>query len=257
MTFDLNGAGVLITGGASGLGAATARRLAAGGARVVVADLQDAAGQAIASEVGGRYLRTDVTDSESLAAAVAAAGEAERGLRVAVACAGILRGKRLVNRSGQAAPLDSFLAEIQVNLLGTINTLRLAASAMAGNQPTADGERGVCVLTASVAAFEGQVGQVGYAASKAGVAGLVLPAARDLAELGIRVVAIAPGVFDTPMFNTSVAEAAREGLLQHTLFPKRVGAPEEYAQLVEQIAANPMLNGTVLRLDGGVRMPAK
>lgn len=257
MTLDLSGAGVLITGGASGLGAATARRLAACGAAVVLADLQDEAAQAIAADIGGRYVRTDVTDPDSLAAAVAAASSPARGLRVAVACAGILRGKRLVNRTGQPAPLDSFLAEIQVNLLGTINTLRLAAGAMASNQPTADGERGVCVLTSSVAAFEGQVGQVGYAASKAGVAGLVLPAARDLADLGIRVLAIAPGVFDTPMFNTSVAEAARDGLLQHTLFPKRVGAPDEYAQLVEQIAANPMLNGTVLRLDGGVRMPAR
>lgn len=249
-------AGVLVTGGASGLGAATARRLAALGARVVVADVQDERGAALAAEIGGQYLRTDVTDSASLEAAVTAGAQAPRGLRIAVACAGILRGKRLLDRSGAAAPLDSFLAEIQINLLGTISTLRLAAAAMAANQPTDGGERGVCVLTSSVAAYEGQIGQVGYAASKAGVAGLVLPAARDLAGVGIRVVAIAPGIFDTPMF-AGVTDNVRQGLLAQTLFPQRLGSPEEFAQLVEQIAANPMLNGTVLRLDGGVRMPAR
>jgi NAD(P)-dependent dehydrogenase (short-subunit alcohol dehydrogenase family) len=257
MTTGFAGAGVLITGGASGLGAATARHLAATGANIVLADLQDQAGQDVAAEVGGRYVRTDVTDPDSLASAVAAAAAAERGLRLAVACAGILRGKRLVGRSGQPAPLESFWAEIQVNLVGTINTLRLAAAAMASNAPGDSGERGVCVLTSSVAAFEGQMGQVGYAASKAGVAGLVLPAARDLADLGIRVVAIAPGIFDTPMFNEAVTESAREGLLRHTLFPRRIGAPAEFAMLVEQIAANAMLNGEVIRLDGGVRMPAR
>lgn len=253
---DFSGAGVLISGGASGLGAATARRLAAAGASVVLADLQDELGQRLAAEIGAAYIRADVGKSEALEDAASAAAKAPRGLRLMVACAGILRGKRLVNRSGEAAPLESFLAEIQVNLLGTINALRIAAAAMARNTPEADGERGVCVLTSSVAAFDGQTGQVGYAASKAGIAGLVLPAARDLAALGIRVAAIAPGIFDTPMFD-AVSETAREGLLAQTLFPARLGSPSEFALLVEQIATNPMINGTVLRLDGGVRMPAR
>lgn len=253
---DFSGAGVLISGGASGLGAATARRLAAAGASVVLADLQDELGQRLAAEIGAAYIRADVGKSEALEDAASAAAKAPRGLRLMVACAGILRGKRLVNRSGEAAPLESFLAEIQVNLLGTINALRIAAAAMARNTPEADGERGVCVLTSSVAAFDGQTGQVGYAASKAGIAGLVLPAARDMAALGIRVAAIAPGIFDTPMFD-GVSETAREGLLAQTLFPARLGSPSEFALLVEQIATNPMINGTVLRLDGGVRMPAR
>jgi NAD(P)-dependent dehydrogenase (short-subunit alcohol dehydrogenase family) len=252
----LQDAGVLVTGGASGLGAATAQRLADLGAQVVVADLQDDRGREVAAAIGGRYLRTDVTDADAVASAVAAAAEAGRGLRLAVACAGVLRAKRLVDRSGEAAPLATLAAEIQVNLLGTINTLRLAAAAMAANEPEDDGQRGLCVLTSSVAAFEGQVGQVGYAASKAGVAGLTLPAARDLAGLGIRVVAIAPGIFDTPMFE-AISPAARDALVQQTLFPKRLGQPAEFALLVEQVAANVMLNGTVIRLDGGVRMSAR
>jgi len=253
---DFASAGVLISGGASGLGAATARRFAAAGASVVLADLQDELGQRLADEIGAAYIRADVGDSAALTAAADAAAQAPRGLRLMVACAGILRGKRLVNRAGEAAPLESFLAEIQVNLLGTINALRIAAAAMARNTPEEDGQRGACVLTSSVAAFDGQTGQVGYAASKAGIAGLVLPAARDLAALGIRVAAIAPGIFDTPMFD-GVSENARAGLLAQTLFPARLGSPTEFALLVEQIATNAMINGTVLRLDGGVRMPAR
>jgi NAD(P)-dependent dehydrogenase (short-subunit alcohol dehydrogenase family) len=253
---DLRDAGVLVTGGASGLGAATARLAANSGARVVIADLQDESGAGLATEIGARYVRADVTDEHSLWSAVNAAAEAPRGLRLAVSCAGVIRSKRLLSRHGSPAPMSGIAAEVQVNLVGSINTLRLAAAAMFGNAAEEDGERGVVVLTSSLAAFDGQVGQVGYAAAKAGVAGLVLPAARDLAGLGIRVVAIAPGMFDTPMLSGDVPDAARLALLAQAQCPQRAGRPIEFARLVEHIASNPMLNAEVIRLDGGVRMPA-
>jgi NAD(P)-dependent dehydrogenase (short-subunit alcohol dehydrogenase family) len=219
----LQGYGVVVTGAASGLGAATAQRLAAAGAYIVVADLQEGRGTEMAAALGGRFVRTN----------------------------------RLVRGSGEASALEAFQSVIDINLIGTINVLRLAAQSMAANEPTADGERGVCIMTSSIAAFEGQVGQVAYAASKAGVAGMALAAARDLADRGIRVNAIAPGVFGTPMFLDDVPEAAQENLLGNTLFPARAGKPEEFAHLVEHIITNPMLNGEVIRLDGGIRMPAR
>jgi NAD(P)-dependent dehydrogenase (short-subunit alcohol dehydrogenase family) len=247
----------LITGGASGLGAATARRLAAAGANVVISDVNSEAGGRFAREVGARALfaAADVTDEAEVAAAIAAGREKFGALHGAVNCAGIAPGERILGRSGPHR-LDSFRRAIDINLTGTFNVLRLAAQAMAGNEPDGEGERGVIINTASVAAFEGQVGQAAYSASKAGVAGLTLPAARELARLGIRVMAIAPGVFETPMVAAFTAEL-RQSLAAQVPFPPRLGRPEEYAALVEHIIVSPYLNGEVIRLDGALRMSAK
>jgi NAD(P)-dependent dehydrogenase (short-subunit alcohol dehydrogenase family) len=236
----------LVTGGGSGLGAATARLLEGGGANVVVADLKGEGGNS-------RFVETDVTDEASVRGAVGTALEHFGGLHGAINCAGVASAEKTLGRQGPHS-LGSFEKVVQVNLTGTFNVVRLAAEAMAKNEPTeADGERGVIVNTASVAAFDGQVGQVAYAASKGGVVAMTLPVARDLASLGIRVVAIAPGIFDTPMM-AGLPEAARESLGKQVPFPSRLGRPEEYAALVRHIVENRMLNGEVIRLDGAIRM---
>lgn len=251
----MDGAGALVAGGASGLGAATARLLAAGGARVVVADLNGERGIELAAEIGGEFVEADVSDAGAVQAAVDRAAEAEGGLRISVCCAGIGWAERLV-RSRGPHDLEYFSNVVKVNLIGTFNVLRLAAAAMIGNEPDEEGERGVCVNTASIAAFDGQIGQCAYAASKAGIVGLTLPAARDVAAKGVRVMTIAPGLFDTPLL-AALPEAARESLGASIPFPSRLGRPQEYAQLVGQIVANPMLNGETIRLDGAIRMAPK
>jgi NAD(P)-dependent dehydrogenase (short-subunit alcohol dehydrogenase family) len=240
-----------VAGGASGLGDATARELAARGARVTVADLNEERGAALAEEIGGAFAKADVTDEAQVHAAVDAAGD----LRLAVSCAGIGWAERTVGKEGPAA-LQPFETVVRVNLIGTFNVLRLSAAAMAGNEPDAGGERGAVVMTASIAAFDGQIGQTAYSASKGGVVGLTLPAARDLARLRIRVCTIAPGVFDTPLL-AALPEAAREALGAGVPHPARLGRPEEYALLACHIAENAMLNGETIRLDGALRMPPK
>jgi NAD(P)-dependent dehydrogenase (short-subunit alcohol dehydrogenase family) len=247
----IDGGVAAVFGGASGLGEATARRLADGGAKVLVADLNAERAAEVAAEIGGAHVPCDVADSASVEDAIAAATELGP-LRVAVDCAGIATPTKLV-RKGKATPLEDFAKVIAVNLLGTINVLRCAAVAMAENEPSADGDRGVCVVTASIAAYEGQVGQVAYAASKAGVAGLTLPVARELAAHAIRVVAIAPGLFDTPLL-AGLPRPAREALAGSVPYPARLGDPAEYAALVEHIVANTMINGETIRLDGALRM---
>jgi NAD(P)-dependent dehydrogenase (short-subunit alcohol dehydrogenase family) len=251
----LEGIGALVAGGASGLGEATARALAERGARVAVADLNEERGRPLADELGGLFVRTDVTDERAVAAAVDAAVQELSAIRLAVSCAGIGWAERTVKRDGPGA-LEPFEAVVRVNLIGTFNVLRLAASVMAQNEPDDQDERGAVVMTASIAAFDGQIGQTAYAASKAGVVGLTLPAARDLSRLGIRVCTIAPGLFDTPLLGALPAEA-RQKLGEQIPFPSRLGRPQEYAQLACQIAENPMLNGEVIRLDGALRMPPK
>ena len=254
---DLSGAGAIVAGGASGLGAATARELAARGARVAVADLNGEGASALASELGGNAigLAVDVTDESQVEGAVARAREAFGGLRVAVSCAGIGWAERTVGKHG-AAELGPFEQVIGVNLVGTYNVLRLSAAAMTENEPDAEGERGVVVMTASAAAFDGQIGQTAYSASKGGVVGLTLPAARDMARWGVRVCTIAPGLFDTPLL-AALPEQTRDALGKSVPFPQRLGRPEEYAALACQIAENPMLNGETIRLDGALRMPPK
>jgi NAD(P)-dependent dehydrogenase (short-subunit alcohol dehydrogenase family) len=227
------------------------------GGSVVVADVDAERGRKVADGLGerARFVATDVTDEDATRAAVAAAVELGGSLHVAVSCAGIAPAERVLGRQGPHA-LARFVAAIQVNLVGTFNVTRLAAEAMAGNEPLADGERGVIVHTASVAAFDGQIGQAAYAASKAGVAGMTLPIARELARLGIRVVAVAPGIFDTPML-AGMPEQVRASLGAQVPFPPRLGRPEEYAALVRHIVENPMLNGETIRLDGAIRMAPK
>jgi NAD(P)-dependent dehydrogenase (short-subunit alcohol dehydrogenase family) len=248
----LEGTAALIAGGASGLGEATARQLSARGARVLIADIDAERGQALADELGGVFARTDVTDADAVQAAVDAARDAFGELRVAVTCAGIGWAERTVGKDG-AAPLEPFARVIGVNLIGTYNVLRLSAAAMTGNEPDDEGERGVVVLTASIAAYDGQIGQTAYAASKGGVVGLTLPAARDLARWGVRVCTIAPGLFDTPLL-AGLPEPARAALGKQIPFPSRLGRPAEYGALACQIAENAMLNGEVIRLDGALRM---
>ncbi len=251
----LQGSSAIVTGGASGLGAATARRLAAGGARVVVVDRDEAKGQALAAELeGGSFAAADVTDAAQVQAAVDAAA-ALAPLRVAVSCAGVGWASRTLNKAGEPHALDLFETVIRINLIGTFNVLRLAAATMAKNEPV-DGERGVIVNTASVAAFEGQVGQIAYASSKAGVVGMTLPAARDLAPVGIRVCTVAPGIFDTPMLG-SLPEEVRQALAANVVFPKRLGDPAEYAAAVAFVVDTGYLNGEIIRLDGALRMQPK
>jgi NAD(P)-dependent dehydrogenase (short-subunit alcohol dehydrogenase family) len=248
----LDAAAALVAGGASGLGEATARELARRGARVAIADLNAERGQALADELGGVFSPADVTDETAVATAVQAAVEAFGELRLAVSCAGIGWAERTVGKQGAAA-LEPFEQVVRVNLIGTFNVLRLAAAAMASNEPDADGERGAVVMTASIAAYDGQIGQAAYAASKGGVVGLTLPAARDLARQGIRVCTIAPGLFDTPLL-AGLPEPARKALGEQIPFPSRLGQPAEYGALACQIAENTMLNGEVIRLDGALRM---
>lgn len=247
----------LITGGASGLGAATARMVVAGGGRVVLADLDEAKGQALAAELAGNayFVRTDVTDEASAKAAVAAADERFGRLDVLVNCAGVAPAEKIVGKEGPHR-LESFARTIQINLIGTFNLMRLAAARMSANEPNAEGERGVIVNTASVAAFDGQIGQAAYAASKGGVVSLTLPAARELARWGIRVMAIAPGIMETPMLLGMPAEV-QESLGKMVPFPPRMGRPAEYAALVRHIVENVYLNGEAIRLDGAIRMGAK
>ncbi|AOR68919.1 3-hydroxy-2-methylbutyryl-CoA dehydrogenase [Burkholderia stabilis] len=251
---DIRGNVFLITGGASGLGAGTARMLAQAGGKVVLADLNEAAGTALATELGGVFVRCDVSTEADAQAAVDAATRAGT-LRGLVNCAGIAPAAKTVGKDG-AHPLDVFAKTINVNLVGTFNMIRLAAAAMAATAPTADGERGVIVSTASVAAFDGQIGQAAYAASKAGVAGMTLPIARDLSRSGIRVMTIAPGLFETPML-LGMPKDVQDALGAMVPFPPRLGKPAEYAMLVRQIVENPMLNGEVIRLDGAIRMQPK
>ncbi len=251
----LQGTIALVTGGASGLGAATARRLTAGGAKVVIADRDEARGRALAEELSATFVTTDVTDPEQVGRALAAA-TGMGALRVAVSCAGVGWASRTLDKTGKPHDLDLFKTVIGVNLIGTFNVLRLAAAAMAQTAPLEHGERGVIVNTASVAAFDGQIGQIAYAASKAGVAGMTLPAARDLAPAGIRVMTIAPGIFDTPMLG-ALPEEKRAALAADVVFPKRLGSPDDYGELVAAIVANGYLNGETIRLDGALRMPPK
>jgi NAD(P)-dependent dehydrogenase (short-subunit alcohol dehydrogenase family) len=251
----LSGSVALVTGGASGLGAATVRRLVQGGAKVVIVDRDEARGQALAGELGATFARADVTDAAQIEAAVATAMQLG-ALRVAVSCAGIGSVARTLDRAGKPHDLETFKAVIGVNLIGTFNVLRLAAAAIAQAEPLEHGERGVIVNTASVAAFDGQIGQIAYAASKAGVAGLTLPAARDLAPAGIRVVTIAPGIFDTPMLG-ALPEDRRAALAAGVVFPRRLGDPAEYGAMVAAIVETGYLNGETIRLDGAIRMPPK
>jgi 3-hydroxyacyl-CoA dehydrogenase/3-hydroxy-2-methylbutyryl-CoA dehydrogenase len=247
----------LVAGGASGLGEATVRKLHAAGASVTIADLNSERGSALAGELGDRagFCETDVTDGGSVQAAVDVATADPGGLRIAVCCAGIGWAERVAGRNG---PHDqaAFERVVAVNLIGTFNVLRLAATAMMAGDALPSGERGVIVNTASIAAYDGQIGQIAYSASKGGIVGMTLPAARDLAVAGIRVCTIAPGTFDTPLLG-ALPEPAREALGQAVPFPSRLGRPEEYADLALQIVSNEMLNGEVIRLDGALRMPPR
>jgi NAD(P)-dependent dehydrogenase (short-subunit alcohol dehydrogenase family) len=251
---DLQNASFVVTGGASGLGAATVRMVVAGGGRAVIADLKEDDGRALAQSLGAaaHFVRTDVCDEASAAAAVDAAVQRFGGLQGLVNCAGVVHGEKVVGKDGPHA-LASFVRVININVIGTFNLIRLAAEAMARGTPNAGGERGVIVNTASVAAFDGQIGQAAYSASKAGVAGMTLPIARELARSGIRVMTIAPGIFETPMMATMTPEV-RDALGKMVPFPPRMGRPDEFASLVREIVVNPMLNGEVIRLDGAVRM---
>ncbi len=251
----VDGIAAVVTGAASGLGAATAKALAAAGARVALLDLNAEAAAATAREIGGLALACDVADAASAEAAVARAAAEQGPARILVNCAGICPAAKVVGRNGPAS-LDAFSRVVQINLVGTFNMMRLVAAGAAGLEPLDGGERGVIVSTASIAAYEGQIGQAAYAASKAGVVGLTLPAARELAPLGIRVCAIAPGMFETPMVQ-GLPQDVQESLGAAVPFPARFGRPDEYAQLVMAILANPMLNGETIRLDGALRMQAR
>ena len=254
---QLDGSTFIVTGGASGLGAATVRMVVAGGGNAVIADLKETEGQALARELGprARFVRTDVADEPSARSAVAAAIDGFGGLQGLVNCAGIVHGEKVVGREGPHT-LAGFARAININLIGSFNLTRLAADAMAKNVPNAEGERGVIVYTASVAAFDGQIGQAAYSASKAGLVGMTLPIARELARHGIRVMTIAPGVFETPM-GDGLPPEVKASLAKMVPFPPRFGRPEEFASLVREIVANVMLNGEVIRLDGAIRMAPK
>jgi NAD(P)-dependent dehydrogenase (short-subunit alcohol dehydrogenase family) len=255
---DLNGAGVIVTGGASGLGEASVRRLAAAGANVVIADVNEARGKEIAAELGGgtEFARCDVENDEEVEEVVRIASS--RGpLRVAVNCGGRAGGGgRIVGRDGTPASHDGFSITVESFLVGTFNVMRIAAAQMAKEEANEDNERGVVIMTSSIAAFDGQIGQAAYSAAKGGIVGLTLPAARDLAAVGVRVMTIAPGTFRTPAYNQMPDEMVQH-LESMTPFPKRMGRPDEYAALVEHICTNSMLNGEVIRIDGAVRFPPK
>lgn len=251
----LNGQAALVTGGGSGLGAATASMLARAGCRVALLDINQAAAEASAARIGGVGIACDVADAASAESAVAAARTAHGPARVLVNCAGVGTAGRIVGRDGPMQ-LAAFERVIRINLIGSFNILRLAAADMSALDPLDDGERGVIINTASIAAYEGQVGQAAYAASKAGVVGLTLPAARELARVGVRVVTIAPGLFHTPMVEGLPAEV-QKSLAEGIPFPSRLGTPDEYAMLVEHIVANRFINGETIRLDGALRMPPR
>jgi NAD(P)-dependent dehydrogenase (short-subunit alcohol dehydrogenase family) len=255
---DLNGASVIVTGGASGIGEASARQLAALGARVVVADLQEDKGQAVASELGGLYVKCDVSSEEDGQAAVAAASEMGP-LRALVNSAGIGWASRTIDRNNNPMPQEQFDFVIKVNLLGSFNMLRLSAAAMATTDPIdEDGQRGAVVNMASVAAFDGQIGQCAYSASKGGVVGMTLPIARDLSAIGVRVNTVAPGLIDTPIYGEGEAsEAFKENLQKGVLFPKRLGRQTELASMVMECITNSYMNGETIRVDGGIRMQPK
>ena len=250
---EIKGQVALITGGASGLGAATARRIHGAGGSVLLMDLSEENGRRLAGELGHRaaFVKGDVVDGDQMAAAVDAAVSKFGGLQILVCCAGIGPPARVLGRDGPQ-PLEKFARIITINLIGTFNAIRLSAAAMSGNTPNAQGERGVIINTASVAAYEGQIGQAAYSASKGGIVGMTLPIAREFAKLGIRVMTIAPGIFDTPLMG-SLPEEARASLGAQVPFPPRLGHPDEYAELAAQIIAMPMLNGETIRLDGAIR----
>ena len=252
---QVNGLGVVVTGGGSGLGEATARHFAARGACVAVMDLERSNGAAVAEELRGLFIAADVADENEVTVALDRTVERFGGIHVVVNCAGIAAAAKTVS-GGQPHDLALFRRVVEVNLIGTFNVIRLAAARMLANEPNGDGERGVFVNTASVAAYEGQVGQVAYSASKAGVAGITLPIARDLADKGIRCATIAPGLFMTPMLQ-GLPDAAREALGSITPFPSRLGTSEEYAMLAAHIVENPMINGETIRLDGALRLPPR
>jgi NAD(P)-dependent dehydrogenase (short-subunit alcohol dehydrogenase family) len=254
---QIQGGAFLITGGASGLGAGTARMIVANGGKALLADVNEAQGAALAKELGAaaRFIRTDVADEASAQAAVAAAIGVFGALNGLVNCAGIVHGEKVVGKEGPHA-LASFARTISVNLIGSFNLTRLAADAMSRNAPNAAGERGIVVYTASVAAFDGQIGQAAYSASKGGLVGMTLPVARELARFGIRVMTIAPGIFETPMM-ASLTSEVQAALGKTVPFPPRLGRAEEFASLVRHIIENEMLNGEVIRLDGAIRMQAR
>ena len=254
---QLDGSTFIVTGGASGLGAATVRMVVAGGGNAVIADLKEAEGRALAQELGShaRFLRTDVADEANGKAAIATALDGYGGLQGLVNCAGIVHGEKVVGREGPHT-LAGFVRAININLIGSFNLTRLAADTMAKSAPNAEGERGVIVYTASVAAFDGQIGQAAYSASKAGLVGMTLPIARELARYGIRVMTIAPGVFETPMGDGLPAEL-KASLAKMVPFPPRFGRPDEVASLVREIVQNVMLNGEVIRIDGAIRVAPK
>jgi 3-hydroxyacyl-CoA dehydrogenase/3-hydroxy-2-methylbutyryl-CoA dehydrogenase len=252
---QIEGSSAVVFGGASGLGEASARRLHAHGAVVTIADINAQKGAALASELGVEFSSCDVREETQVQAAVEHAGKADGGLRIAVCCAGTGWAQKLAGSKGPH-PLMPFETIISINLIGTFNALRFAAYAMIANEPLDDGERGVCVSTASIAAYDGQVGQIAYAASKGGVVAMTLPAARDLAQYGIRVNTIAPGLFDTPLL-AALPEEARQKLGAGVPYPQRLGEPAEYAKLACHILENRMLNGETIRLDGALRMPPR
>jgi NAD(P)-dependent dehydrogenase (short-subunit alcohol dehydrogenase family) len=251
----IEGSSTLVVGGASGLGEASVRALHAGGALVTIADVNAEKGAALSAELGLEFVSCDVREEDQVEAAVQKAAQADGGLRIAVCCAGTGWAQKVAGSKGPH-PLLPFETIISINLIGTFNVLRYAASAMIANEPLDDGERGVCVNTASIAAFDGQVGQIAYSASKGGVVAMTLPSARDLSQYGIRVNTIAPGLFDTPLL-AALPEEARQKLGAGVPFPQRLGLPREYAQLACQIVENRMLNGETIRLDGALRMPPR
>ena len=254
---EIQGSVAVVTGGASGLGGATTRALVSAGARVAILDLPSSPGEKVAAEIGPQALfcPCDVTDEAQVETAIQKAEGDLGAIQIAVNCAGIGWAQRTVTREGPH-PLAPFARVIQVNLVGTFNSIRFAAARMTKNEPNEHGERGVIINTASVAAFEGQIGQVAYSASKGGIVSMTLPIARDLASLGVRVVTIAPGLFDTPLLG-QLPEEGRQALAANVPFPKRLGQPSEFASLALQIVENPMLNGETIRLDGAIRMPPK
>jgi len=252
----IQGQAALVTGGASGLGAEVVRQLAQAGARVSILDVNREAGQALAEEIGAHFASCDITDSDSVAQALAAARTAHGSARILVNCAGIGGAKRLVGKDGNAMPLEDFSRIVNVNLIGTFNMIRLAAAEMVAQDALADGERGVIIATASVAAYDGQIGQAAYAASKGGLTALTLPLARDLAQFGVRVMTIAPGLFMTPLLY-KLPQEVQQSLAASIPFPKRLGKAEEFAQLALHIVGNLSLNGEVIRLDGALRLPPR
>jgi len=253
---DIQGQSALVTGGASGLGAETVRQLAAAGAKVAILDLNEQAAQELADEVGGVALACDITNTDSVEKALDAAAQAHGPARILVNCAGVGGAKRLVGKDGSAMPLEHFSRIIDVNLIGTFNVMRLAAARMLALDPLDEGERGVIICTSSVAAYDGQIGQAAYSASKGALASMTLPLARDLAQFGVRVMTIAPGLFLTPLLY-QLPEEVQQSLASTIPFPKRLGKPAEFAQLAVHIVGNLSLNGEVIRLDGALRLPPR